>query len=329
MAYTLSDAQSEILSRTTPTIYDVLIAFFGGLAGIIGSSRKEKGVIIPGVAIATALMPPLCTAGYGFATGQMKYLFGAFYLYLINCTFISLATFLMVKYLRYSCVEIIDKTIIKRMKWYIALVIFCMIVPSTYFAYQAINRSRYDDNMKRYIADHFTSKGYTIIYKNSNQLQNPGTLELAFLDQVFKPAEIDSFQQLMKQYDLGVTRLVIKQKREQFSNDEWSRVVRNLDNNEEKIKEIENKLFYTQVSEISSAQLGAELKTINSKIARIDFGNLFIENGKSLQDSVALVIVYKSPLLPFFSNNETQTIRQWLKVRLRKDTVITFFERIQ
>ncbi len=74
----LSGAQSEILSRTTPTIYDVLIAFFGGMAGIIGSSRKEKGVILPGVAIATALMPPLCTAGYGFATGQMNYLFGAF-----------------------------------------------------------------------------------------------------------------------------------------------------------------------------------------------------------------------------------------------------------
>jgi uncharacterized hydrophobic protein (TIGR00271 family) len=325
----LGDAQSEILSRTTPTIYDVLIAFFGGLAGIIGSSRKEKGVIIPGVAIATALMPPLCTAGYGFATGQMNYLFGAFYLYLINCTFISLATFLMVKYLRYSCVVIIDKAKANRMKWYISLVIFCMIVPSTFFAYQAINRSRYAGNIKRYIADNFTSKGYTIIYKNSNQLQNPGTLELAFLDQVFKPTEIDSLQQLMTQYDLGVTRLVIKQKREQFSNDEWSRVVRNLDNNEEKIKEIENKLFYTQVSEISSAQLGAELKTINSKIAKIDFGNLFIENGKSVQDSVALVIVYKSPLSPYFSNNETQSIRQWLKVRLRKDTVVTFFERIQ
>jgi uncharacterized membrane protein len=101
-----------------------LLLFLAAFAGIIGSSRKEKGVIIPGVAIATALMPPLCTAGYGFATGQMRYLFGAFYLYLINCTFISLATFLMVKYLRYSCVEIIDQTKARRMKWYIALLYF-------------------------------------------------------------------------------------------------------------------------------------------------------------------------------------------------------------
>ena len=114
--------------RTTPTIYDVLIAFFGGMAGIIGSSRKKKVKILPGVAIATALMLPLCTAGYGFATGQLKYLFGAFYLYLINCTFISLATLLMVKYLGYARVQSLDSIKAKRKKWYIALVITGMLI---------------------------------------------------------------------------------------------------------------------------------------------------------------------------------------------------------
>ena len=97
----ISEAQSELLARTQPTVYDVLIAFFGGLAGIVASSTKSKGNVIPGVAIATALMPPLCTAGFGLASGNLYYFFGAFYLYFINTVFISLATFLVVRLLKY------------------------------------------------------------------------------------------------------------------------------------------------------------------------------------------------------------------------------------
>ncbi|HNF32994.1 MAG TPA: DUF389 domain-containing protein, partial [Bacteroidia bacterium] len=92
----LSDAHSEILARTSPTIYDVLIALFGGFAGIIAASSKQKGNVIPGVAIATALMPPLCTAGYGLATLQFNFFVGAFYLFIINTVFIALATFIIV-----------------------------------------------------------------------------------------------------------------------------------------------------------------------------------------------------------------------------------------
>src|SRR5205085_10652088 len=79
LASPLNDAHSEILARTSPTIYDVLIALFGGLAGIVATASKQKGNVIPGVAIATALMPPLCTAGYGLATWKLNFFFGAFY----------------------------------------------------------------------------------------------------------------------------------------------------------------------------------------------------------------------------------------------------------
>ncbi len=102
----ISEAQSELLARTQPTVYDVLIAFFGGLAGIIASSTKSKGNVIPGVAIATALMPPLCTAGYGIATGNLYYFFGAFYLFFINTVFISVATYLVVRVLKYPKIYI-------------------------------------------------------------------------------------------------------------------------------------------------------------------------------------------------------------------------------
>ncbi|WP_346860462.1 DUF389 domain-containing protein [uncultured Draconibacterium sp.] len=97
----LTIEQSELLARTKPTILDVMVALFGGFAGILAGSRKEKTNVIPGVAIATALMPPLCTAGYGLATLKLSYFFGAFYLFFINSVFISLATFLVVRYLKF------------------------------------------------------------------------------------------------------------------------------------------------------------------------------------------------------------------------------------
>ena len=96
----LKEAQSELLARTQPTLWDVLIAFFGGSAGIVAQTRKEGGNAIPGVAIATALMPPLCTAGYGLAHGNWQYFFGAFYLFAINCVFIAFSTLLFSKLLK-------------------------------------------------------------------------------------------------------------------------------------------------------------------------------------------------------------------------------------
>jgi uncharacterized hydrophobic protein (TIGR00271 family) len=104
----LNEVQSELLARTSPTIYDVLIALFGGLAGIIAVSTKEKGNVIPGAAIATALMPPLCTAGFGLATGNIFYFLGAFYLYFINSVFISLATFLGVRFMHFKRKTFVD-----------------------------------------------------------------------------------------------------------------------------------------------------------------------------------------------------------------------------
>ncbi|GAA6772189.1 hypothetical protein AAGS39_29410 [Flavobacterium sp. CGRL2] len=137
------DVQSELLARTAPNIYDILIAFFGGLVGVIAVTRSEKGNPIPGVAIATALMPPLCTAGYGLATGQWKFFLGAFYLYSINCVFIGIATFLIIKYLNYPPVKQIDETHQKRVRYIIAFLITVMLVPSSYLAYSLYREQQF------------------------------------------------------------------------------------------------------------------------------------------------------------------------------------------
>lgn len=151
----LSTAQSELLARTSPTIWDVLIALFGGLAGIIAITRKEKSNVIPGVAIATALMPPLCTASYGIANGSMQMFLGAFYLFFINCVFIALAALLLVSYIDPPHKRFVDEQLERKVKRYIYIVVLGTVLPSIYLAYGLVTRevfvSRANDFIKHEI----------------------------------------------------------------------------------------------------------------------------------------------------------------------------------
>ncbi len=173
------EAQSELLARTSPNIYDVLIAFFGGLVGVIAVTRSEKGIPIAGVAIATALMPPLCTAGYGLATGHFKYFFGSLFLYCINCVFICIATYIIVKFLKYPAKKIEEKHV-KRVKYGITALTFLMLVPSAYFAYSLYYQQKYDESVNSFIDKEFNARGNTLIYKKTNYNSDPKTIELAF-----------------------------------------------------------------------------------------------------------------------------------------------------
>jgi uncharacterized hydrophobic protein (TIGR00271 family) len=204
------DAQSELLARTSPNIYDVLIAFFGGLVGVIAITRAEKGNPIPGVAIATALMPPLCTAGYGLAMGNYAYFLGALYLYTINCFFIGIATFVIVKYLNYPLVNHVNKSKQKQIRNTISMLIILLLVPSIYFAYQMIREKKFRARVDNFIKTEFTDKGQMVVHKKLAVF--PTTkIELAFLSRQFNNREIDSLQNKLAQYKLPNTMLVILQ----------------------------------------------------------------------------------------------------------------------
>lgn len=129
----LGSATAEMNARIEPTLLDIFVAIFGGLAGIIAGSRRDKTNAIPGVAIATALMPPLCTAGFGLASGQMDYFFGAFYLFFLNAVFISLATYLIVRYLKFPMVQVLDPLVKRRARIWFAVTLILLITPSIYF----------------------------------------------------------------------------------------------------------------------------------------------------------------------------------------------------
>ncbi|MFI3266642.1 MAG: DUF389 domain-containing protein [Rikenellaceae bacterium] len=163
----LSSAQSELLARTVPTTYDVMIAFFGGLAGIVAQTRKDRTTtVIPGVAIATALMPPLCTAGFGLATGNFNYFLGASYLFFINTVFIALATYIIVRYLKFSKKEFMDPARERKAHRYIIFTTIITIIPSVILGYRIILRSYFETNVDKYISEVYQfEKTQVIDYK--------------------------------------------------------------------------------------------------------------------------------------------------------------------
>ncbi|HRN99498.1 MAG TPA: DUF389 domain-containing protein, partial [Flavobacterium sp.] len=205
------ETQSELLARTSPNIYDVLFAFFGGLVGVIAITRKEKGNPIPGVAIATALMPPLCTAGYGLAIGNLKFFAGAMYLYTINCVFICVATFAIVKLLEYPRLVRKDKRRERQITYVVTFLIFAMLMPSVYFAYRLFEERKFEQRIERFLANEFTDKGQTIVYKKTRFTGEQGVLELALLSKRFSREEIAQINEKLPLYNLRGTKLLIRQ----------------------------------------------------------------------------------------------------------------------
>lgn len=159
----IDTASSELLARTEPTIWDVLIAVFGGFAGIIGNTRAEKSNVIPGVAIATALMPPLCTAGYGLANGEWKFFFGALYLFFINSFFICLTAFVFFKIIRIPAKSYVSDKIFKQQRLYLTVLGIIIILPSLYMAYQSVRNNLEQAQIKSYISTAFDGSDMQVV----------------------------------------------------------------------------------------------------------------------------------------------------------------------
>lgn len=162
----VSEGHSELLARTSPTIYDVLIGFFGGAAGIVAIACKQKGNVIPGVAIATALMPPLCTAGYGLATWQLQYFTGAFYLFIINSIFISLATLIGVKLFHFSPYKFVDENRRKRVKRWLLTIVIITLLPSIYLTIMMLRESYFQSDANSFIEKEFNFPNTQVFSKD-------------------------------------------------------------------------------------------------------------------------------------------------------------------
>ena len=312
------ETQSELLSRTSPNIYDIFIAFFGGLVGVIAITRVEKGNPIPGVAIATALMPPLCTAGYGLAIGNYSFFFGAIYLYVINCVFICIATFLIVKYLKYPSVKQIDESREKKVRYAMTSLILVMIIPSVYFAYILIQEKKFNQKIELFINDEFTSKGYTILYKKIKTNLNPKKIELVFLAKRTTKDELEILNERLKTYGIENTMLRIRQDTtdiKKYISSQINTEKSILNKKDLTIAELKKQL---KKNSYNNATILAEAKIIFPEIENLSISNhIYDENTDKAK--VIPVMVYKSKIE--LSKSSKQKLVLWLQQRLSKEKV--------
>lgn len=208
----VNEGHSELLARTSPTIYDVFIAFFGGAAGILSAGSKVKGNVIPGVAIATALMPPLCTVGYGLATWQMHYFIGALYLFFINSVFIATATTVGVRLMKYTYLDISNPVRAKRVRNAVYTVAALTMVPSVYLTYNMIVTNTYNNNCARFVDTEFQFPATQVLSYKTTTIAGHRTLTVTLMGQ---PLPEDSLLTMMDgklaYYHLNNTRLRIIQ----------------------------------------------------------------------------------------------------------------------
>ncbi len=207
----VSGGQSELLARTSPTIYDVFIGLFGGAAGFIALSTTKKGSVIPGVAIATALMPPLCTAGFGLATGNLIYFLGAFYLYFINSVFICLSTYLGTRVMRFSRLKYVDKEREKKVRKYIIWVVILTMIPAIYLTIGILNDTIYEGSVNRFVAEQLSFDNAQVVDAKVEKRDGEKELRVVLVGKEIADSTIIMAQRRMADYKLQDTKLVVLQ----------------------------------------------------------------------------------------------------------------------
>jgi uncharacterized hydrophobic protein (TIGR00271 family) len=203
---------SELLARTSPTIYDVLIAIVGGLAGIIaGSGKLRQSNVVPGVAIATALMPPLCTVGFGIANLNPTYIVGAFYLFFINTVFISLSTYFIVRFLKYPAVEMLEGRRSARLKRMIGFIVMMTLLPSIYLTYQIVREYVFEEKAKSFIKKEFEGRNRIVLKTSAEFKKNKPLITVTLLGAEVDSMELAVLKSKLPDYGLGNAKLDINQ----------------------------------------------------------------------------------------------------------------------
>ena len=203
------ELQSELLARTSPTLYDVLIAFFGGAAGIVAIATGGKGNVIPGVAIATALMPPLCTAGYGLATGQWVYFLGAFYLFFINTVFIAGATFLGVRLMQFKVHQEVNKERAVRARRMFMFLVVLTLVPAGFMTFSLVRRSLFEQRLASFTEAELSWPGTQILSRSADR--DACTISVAVIGREVESEQIETARERLSEYGLEDYELTVVQ----------------------------------------------------------------------------------------------------------------------
>ena len=318
----ISTAQTELLARTSPTIYDVLIALFGGTAGIIAMSTKTKGTVIPGVAIATALMPPLCTAGYGLATLQVSFLFGALYLFTINAVFIALAALLVSKLLKFPIHENAAPARQKVIKRYVTLIIILTLIPSIFLGNRLVQQERFIEKSKKYIDNvRVIDDKYLLDYSIDPQKK---VINLIYGGTTLDEKDKELIASRLQNFDLKA-EVVIKQgfAIDQKEYQEKEKLILQISSLEAELIKQNAIIDSIKSRPLLAKNLINELTIINSNIISCAIADTYIfKADNSLDSTTVLLVGIANDDMP---KNEKERIISWLKARLQNEKIVVFF----
>jgi uncharacterized hydrophobic protein (TIGR00271 family) len=325
----LDAPQSELLARTEPSIWDVLIALFGGLAGIIAGSRKEKSNAIPGVAIATALMPPLCTAGFGIATGNPAYFLGAFYLFFINSVFISLSTYLIVRFMKFPKKVFLDPQKERQVINYITVFILLTIAPSIYLAYNIVTRTIWQQNAEKFIKVELDFNSTEIINSQLKYGKDSAKIEVTLMGERISEDLIRQLDKKVALYGLKNTFLQIQQRGDTRPdlNALKSDVLKDLyEKNESKLteKEIEIAELKKTLNQLSSLEVLSEDVANEMSIIFPGIKSMALSRTKQIRIGTQIrenliVCLISSEIIP--DKAEKEKMNNWLKARIKEEQI--------
>lgn len=336
----LGQATPELLARTKPTFLDVGIAIFGGVAGIVATSRHDKSVAIPGVAIATALMPPLCTAGFGLASGDLQFFFGAFYLFMINAFFISLATYLVVRYLKFPMIKFVDDARRKKMQHSIIIMAILMILPSSYILYDVVVEAKTQRNVQRFVEKYINNNQYEAIrweiedddkYKVVKIFVVGEAFELDYikkLEKDFKKYYVDDYK--LKIIQMNVPSSERNQLKRELAGEVTLSVVKQLQKLQgekqvriRKIDSLQNVMRELYLNKDLLNDLKLETEVVFPEIESLRFGLLGTEINSQDSSNVLPVayINFKRNYRTNIKKEISERLSQYLKLKFKRDTV--------
>lgn len=326
----VNEAHSELLARTSPTIYDVFIGFFGGMAGILAVGSRLKGNVIPGVAIATALMPPLCTVGYGLATLQLNYFLGALYLFFINSVFIATATTLGVRFMKYQVREFSNPVRARRVRNTVYSIAVATILPSIYLTYTMYVTNTYNNNCARFVNTEFHFPATQVVSYNNDNIDGQRTLTVTLMGQAL-PA--DSLMQAMdsklQQYHLDNTRLRIiqgngsqvdvRQASQALLSEMYASTQATISRQQSTIDSLRGVIADNAALDTVSATLAPELHVIFPHISSIAVARTCMADiATGTSDTTCMALVNATTPM---SQGDIDKLRSYLEVRLHQPRV--------
>jgi uncharacterized hydrophobic protein (TIGR00271 family) len=330
----LSDAQSELLARTTPTIWDVLIALFGGLAGIIGATRTEKNNVIPGVAIATALMPPLCTAGYGLANGNLSFFGGAFYLFSINCVFIAFSVVIIIWFINPSHKQFVDEQTEVKMKRMLSAVVIATMLPSVYLAVSLVRHEIFEANAKHFVSEEFDFPQTHITETDIDPKQKK--IELTLIGDFVSKIKLQEIEGRLARAELDGATLIVHQAKDQnvdvtalkanIVSDLYKDNLVSLEQKKQAIEKLQTELDTMKANRATWLDLSAELSAQYPEVQEVYVSDATDWKKGDKNDKPTNIMVLNIKASSVLSQDSIYKITEWFKVRVKTNSVKVIVE---